>query len=41
METNQTEKAVKLFDRVYKTAQEWEEQIPAFIQRNQLDVIDW
>ncbi len=38
MDDNQTEKAVALFPRVYTTPKEWEEQILAFIQRNQLDV---
>ena len=38
IDSNQTEKAVKLFPRVYTTSQEWEEQILSFIQRNELDV---
>ena len=38
IEKNETEKAVKLFSRVYKTPQEWEEQILAFIERKQLEV---
>ena len=38
MDSNQTEKAVGLFPRVYTTAKEWEDQILAFIQRNELDV---
>jgi hypothetical protein len=29
---------VELFARVYKTSQEWEEQVLAFIERRQLDV---
>ncbi|UJR09415.1 hypothetical protein I4U23_013656 [Adineta vaga] len=39
IETKQTEKAVKLFPDVYKTAQEWEEQIQKFIERKELDFI--
>ena len=38
MGNNETEKAVKLFSLVYKTAEEWEEQILLFIERDQLDV---
>ena len=38
MDGNQVETAVKLFPRIYNTAQEWEEQIHAFIGRNKLDV---
>jgi hypothetical protein len=39
IENGETEKAVKLFPRVYTTPKEWEEQISAFIKRNELDVI--
>ncbi|CAF1151020.1 unnamed protein product [Rotaria sordida] len=39
MDTNETEKAVKLFPSVYTTPQEWTEQILTFIQRNELDII--
>ncbi|CAF3554410.1 unnamed protein product [Rotaria sp. Silwood1] len=39
MDTNETEKAVKLFPTVYTTSQEWAEQILTFIQRNELDII--
>jgi tetratricopeptide (TPR) repeat protein len=38
IDKNETEKAVELFARVYKTSQEWEEQVLAFIERRQLDV---
>jgi hypothetical protein len=38
MKSKETDKAVKLFSNVYKTSQEWEDQVLAFIQRNELDV---
>jgi hypothetical protein len=38
MDTNDIERAVQLFSRVYKTADDWEEQIRLFIERNRLDV---
>ncbi|CAF4148596.1 unnamed protein product, partial [Adineta steineri] len=39
MGNKEIEKAVKLFPLVYKTAQEWEEQILLFIERDQLDML--
>ncbi|CAF1014022.1 unnamed protein product [Adineta steineri] len=39
MGNKEIEKAVKLFPLVYKTAEEWEEQILLFIERDQLDML--
>lgn len=38
MDNNQIEQAVGFFERIYTTANDWEEQIRSFIQRNKLDV---
>lgn len=38
MATGQTTKAVELFPHVYKTPEEWKEQIKRFIEKNELDV---
>ncbi|CAF1373094.1 unnamed protein product, partial [Didymodactylos carnosus] len=39
IDDKKTEEAVKLFQEVYKTSEEWEKQIIAFLQRNELQVI--
>ncbi|CAF0783646.1 unnamed protein product [Adineta ricciae] len=39
IENGQSKTAVKLFPDVYKTAEEWEEQIQKFIDRKELDII--
>jgi tetratricopeptide (TPR) repeat protein len=38
MDRGETREAVKLFPNIYKTSNDWEDQILSFIQRHELDV---